>query len=365
MLGPRALNRALLARQHLLERVSSGALVEVEHLVGMQAQAPLSPYVGLWSRLDAFDPAELAAAIEDRRAVRTSLMRSTIHLVTAPDALDLRAWTQPALTRGFLSSPFARRLDGIAIDEIAALGSEIVRDGAFSRAALGRRLAERWPEGDQDAMAYALTSHVPMVQVPPRGVWGRGGPVAWTSQEAWLGRPVSDRPDAGRIVTRYLAAFGPATIADLGAWSGLTRLGPIVEALRPDLVTDRDENGRELFDVPVAPRPDPDTPAPPRFLPEYDNVLLGHADRSRIIPAGRAIPLPPGNGASMGTILVDGMYAGTWRIARASDRATLTIESFQALASADREALEVEGARLLGFVADGFEPVIVMETSTT
>ena len=145
----------------------------------------------------------------------------------------------------------------------------------------------------------------------------------------------------------------------------MTRLGPVSTTSEPDLATFRDTDGRELFDLPDAPRPDPDTPAPPRFLPEYDNVLLGHADRSRIIPAGRAIPLPPGNGASMGTILLDGMYAGTWRIARASGRATLTIEPFEPLRPADREALEVEGARLLDFAADGFEPVIVMETLAT
>ena len=145
----------------------------IEHLVGLQAQAPLSPYVGLWSRLDDFDPDDLAVAIEDRRAVRTSLMRSTIHLVTARDALTLRSWTQPALTRGFMSSPFARRLGGIDIAELAAVGREILRDTALSRAALGRRLADRWPDGDQEAMAYAVSSHVPLVQVPPRGIWGR------------------------------------------------------------------------------------------------------------------------------------------------------------------------------------------------
>ncbi len=165
-------------------------------------------------------------------------------------------------------------------------------------------------------MAYAVTAHLPLVQVPPRGVWGRGGPVAWTSMEHWLGGQIDERPDAGRWIIRYLAAFGPATVADIQAWSGVTGLRPAVEALRPELVTVRDHDGRELFDLPDAPRPDPDTPAPPRFLPEYDNVLLGHADRSRIIPPGRSIPLPPGNGASLGTILVDGMYAGTWRIAR-------------------------------------------------
>jgi hypothetical protein len=183
--------------------------------------------------------------------------------------------------------------------------------------------------------------------------------------ERWLGRPPDERPDAGRWILRYLAAFGPATVADIQAWSGVTGLRAAVEALRPELVTVHDQEGRELFDSPGAPRPDPDIPAPPRFLPEYDNVLIGHADRSRIIPPGRSIPLPPGNGASMGTILVDGMYAGTWRIARSRGRATLSIHPFDALRPGDRAALEVEGARLLAFAASGSDPDIVVETSSS
>jgi hypothetical protein len=212
-------------------------------------------------------------------------------------------------------------------------------------------------------MAYAVAAHLPLVQVPPRGVWGRGGQVAWTSMERWLGGRIDLRPDAGRWIVRYLAAFGPATVADIQAWSGVTGLRPVVEGLRPELVNVRDHTGRELFDVPDGPRPDPATPAPARFLPEYDNVLLGHADRSRIIPPGRSIPLPPGNGASMGTILVDGMYAGTWRIARSSGRATLSIHPFHVLRPDDRVALELEGARLLTFAARGSDPDIVVETS--
>jgi hypothetical protein len=365
MLGPRALNRALLARQLLLARDDMPSLLAVEHLVGMQAQAPLAPYVGLWSRLEGFDPRDVAAAIEGRTAVRTSLMRSTIHLVTARDAFALRSWTQAALTRGFASSPFSKRLEGIDIESLVAYGREIVSDASLSRAALGRSLAVRWPDGDQEAMAYAVAAHLPLVQVPPRGVWGRGGQVAWTSMRRWLGGQIDERPDAGRWIVRYLAAFGPATVADIQAWSGVTGLRLAVEAQRTELVTVRDHEGRELFDLPDAPLPDPDTPAPPRFLPEYDNVLIGHADRSRIIPAGRSIPLPPGNGASMGTILVDGMYAGTWRIARSGGRATLSIRPFDALRPEDRAALEIEGARLLAFSATGSDPDIVVETSSS
>ncbi|MFL5641841.1 MAG: winged helix DNA-binding domain-containing protein [Chloroflexota bacterium] len=365
MLDARALNRALLARQHLLERVSTTAIDEIEHLVGMQAQAPLAPYVGLWSRLVDFDTAELATAVEDRRVVRSSFMRSTIHLVTASDAFPLRAWTQPALTRGFASTPFARRLAGIDLDALVDFGREVLDDKPLNRAALGRRLAERWPDGDQEAMAYAVTTHIPLVQVPPRGVWGLGGAVAWTPMELWLGPRVEEDPDPTRWIVRYLRAFGPATLADVSSWSGVTRLGQVMADLRPSLVSFRDVHKRELFDLPDAPRPDPDTPAPPRFLPEYDNILLGHADRSRIMPPGRGIPLLPGNGGSSGTILVDGMYAGTWAIARSGERATLRIVPFEPLSPDERTALEREGARLLEFAAKGYRPDIVTERPTT
>src|SRR3954452_20766129 len=217
MLGPRALNRALLARQHLSERVSATALAEIEHLVGMQAQAPLAPYVGLWTRLTEFRTEELAAAVEDRRAVRASLMRWTIHLVTARDALPLRAWTQPALTRAFASTPFAKRLTGIDLEAVVPFGREVLDEKPLDRAALGRRLAERWPDADQEAMAYAVTSHVPLVQVPPRGVWGHGGAVAWAPMEQWLG----SQPDEGGRPRGRGGSSGPP-LRQTGAAAGAT-----------------------------------------------------------------------------------------------------------------------------------------------
>ena len=216
---------------------------------------------------------------------------------------------------------------------------------------LGRRLAERWPDVPASSLSAIVGYLVPLVHVPPRGVWGQTGPVARTTLTGWLGRPLATEPAPETLVMRYLAAFGPASLADIGAWSGLTRLRAIVDRLRPDLATFRDAGGRELLDLPDAPRPDPDTPAPVRFLPEYDNVLLGHADRSRIIPAGRSIPLPPGNGATMGTILLDGMFGGTWRISRDAGRATLTVRPFDAIGVMEQRAVEAEGERLLAFAA--------------
>jgi hypothetical protein len=251
----------------------------------------------------------------------------------------------------------------VDLTEILAAGRALLAERPRTSRQLASLLVERWPEIPADSLAYAVGYLVPLVHVPPRGVWGTSGPVARTTMEGWLGRPLERDPAPDQMVLRYFAAFGPASVMDVQAWSGLTRLREVVERLRPRLRTFRDERGRELFDLPDAPRPDPETPAPPRFLPEYDNILLGHADRTRIIPAGRAIPLAPGNGATMGSILLDGMLAGTWRIARA-ERPTLTIEPFEPVDPAERTVLEEEGARLLAFAA-GVDGEIVVRPPTS
>jgi len=362
VLSRKALNRALLARQSLLDRSPMGAEAAIEHLVGLQAQAPLAPYVGLWSRLTGFATDSLAAALLDRRAVRASLMRVTIHLVTAPDALLLRSLLRPVMERGWRASSFSRDLAGIDLEALLAFGRTLIDERPRTRAELAPLLAERWPDRPPNSLVYAITYLLPVVQVPPRGVWGTTGSPAWTTIEAWLGAPLDPAPSKAAVVRRYLGAFGPATVSDATAWSGLSGLRPVVDAMRGDLLAVRDEAGRELFDLPDAPRPDPDMPAPPRFLPEYDNVLIGHADRSRVIPPGRRIPLPPGEGATRGTVLVDGMFAGLWRLDRPRDGAvaTLVIEPFARIATADRRALEAEGAGLLGFVAVGRKPEVVI-----
>jgi winged helix DNA-binding protein len=360
VLGQRALNRALLARQSLLRRDAAPAEAAIAHLVGMQAQAPLAPYVGLWSRIAGFHPGELATLLLERRVVRTWVMRSTIHLVTASDALALVPLLRPVVERAFRGTQFARDLAGVNLDELLATGRGLIEERPRTRAELAPILAERWPGVPPDSLVYALSYNLPVVQATPRGVWGRTGPSAVTTIDAWLGRPTEAEPDVSAIVLRYLGAFGPATVMDCQAWCGLTRLRPVFERLRPRLEAFRDEQGRELFDLPDAPRPDADVGAPMRFLPEYDNVLLGHADRTRIIPAGRRIPLPPGDGAARGTILVDGRLAGEWRIERSRDRSTakLVVEPFVALAPAERTATEAEGLELLAFVAPGSVPEV-------
>ncbi|HSS51974.1 MAG TPA: winged helix DNA-binding domain-containing protein [Thermoanaerobaculia bacterium] len=345
VLGQRALNRALLERQMLLRRATLPISEAVEHLVGLQAQSPSAPYIGLWSRLDGFRFDDLAGLIERRALVRIALMRSTIHLVTAADCLALRPVIQSVLDRG-LKGTYGRRLQGVDAGRLAAAGRALVEERPLIGSELGQLLQEQWPHHDADALANAVRAWVPLVQVPPRGIWGASGQATHTSAEAWLGRTLAAdrRPD--EMIQRYLASFGPATLKDMQVWSGLTGLREAVERLRPVLVTFRDEKGAELFDLPDAPRPDPSLLAPPRFLPEYDNLLLSHADRTRVI-ADEHRPVV----FTKGTVLLDGFVRGIWKLDRNRDAAHLIVEPFKRLSTPDRTALADEGARLLNAAA--------------
>jgi hypothetical protein len=349
VLGARALNRATLTRQLLTERVARPALDVVEHLIGMQAQAPFPPYFGLWTRIAAFEAAELAHALLDRRAVRVVLMRGTVHLVTARDVGLLRPLVQPLLDRDLRrNSQHAAGLAGLDLDALASAAREVLAAGPLTAGELGAALARRWPDRPPAALAHAARGVLPLVQVPPRAVWGRRGRTAYQPADVWLGRELDGVADPTAVVTRYLAAFGPATVADIQTWSGLTRLREVVAGM--DLVAYADDQGRELHDLPTAPRPDPDLPVPVRFLPEFDNVLLSHADRTRIISEQfrrRLFGSP--NGVFPGTFLVDGFVRGTWRLTRTRAAATLTITPWAAVGEEDRAALAAEGARLLEF----------------
>jgi Winged helix DNA-binding domain len=346
-LSLRAMNRALLARQLLLEREARPALDAVEHLVGMQAQVPVDPYVGLWARLDGFDPAELSGLVAQRAAVRATLMRATIHLVSARDALFLRPLMQPVPIRTF-NGQFGRRVDGIDREALLAAGRELVEARPRTRAQLRAELAARWPEHDAEALAFAVTFIVPLVQVTPRGLWGRSGQATWTTIEAWLGRPLEPAPSLEDLVLRYLAAFGPATVMDIQAWCGLTRLREVIERLGPRLRTFRCEDGRELLDLPDAPRPDPDTPAPVRFLPEFDNVALAHADRGHVIDGGGEYTPVAGRGGWRGALMVDGWARALWRLTQENG---LRVETFGAVDKREHGAIEAEGRRLVAFLA--------------
>ena len=347
VLTTRALNRTLLHRQLLLGREHWGAADVIEHLVGMQSQVPLAPFVGLWNRIAAFAPAELDALMTSRTAVRTSLMRTTLHLVTARDALALRPVFQPVLERAFRSQrTFRQGVDGMDMEEVLRVGRAVLDAEPLTNVELGRRLSAQWPDRDPSALAYAIRFQVPVVQVPPRGLWGRTGPAAMTTMSGWLGTPVGASGDVGAVLLRYLRAFGPASLADMRTWSWLTGLGAVVESLGSQVLTYRDERGRALLDAADAPILTGEEPAPVRFLPEYDNALLSHEDRSRIMRAGYREAV-----FTRGAVLVDGFVVGAWRVERAARATTLSVELFEAVAASDRGDVEAEGHALLRFVA--------------
>ncbi len=355
VLGRRALNRALLERQGLLRRQDVPAIDMIEHLVGMQAQEPDDPYIGLWTRLEGFRAEELSGLISDRQAVRASLMRATIHLVSADDCLRLRPVVQPVLERDvYPNSTYGReRLAGLDMMALLEAGRELLDDKPRTNAELRSLLGARWPERDPAALAYAVRGLLPVVHIPPRGIWGESGPVALSTVETWIGRGVESDREPDEMVLRYLRAFGPATVSDVRTWSKLTGLRTVVELLRPRLRTFRDEHGRELFDVPDAPLPDPDTPAPPRFLPRFDNALLSHADRGRIIgDEYRKRIIASGGMGSVGTVLVDGLVRGTWKTERIRKKATLLIEPFEVLPKKYRDTVAEEGERLVRFITE-------------
>ncbi|MGC5776357.1 winged helix DNA-binding domain-containing protein [Paenibacillus pabuli] len=350
VLGPRALNRALLARQMLLSRVNLPTLEVIERLVGLQAQAPTAPYFGLWTRIEDFHPDELSQLYLNHKVVRIALMRSTLHLVSAGDCLDLRPLVQSAHDRG-LKGTYGKRLVGLDLNELASAGRALIEAQPLTFNELGKRLGERWPDHDPSVLAAAIRVLLPLVQVPPRGLWGNHGQAAHTSAEQWLGHPLSSESSVEKFVLRYLVAFGPATVKDIQVWSGLTRMSEVIKKLRPQLAVFRDEHGRDLFDLPDAPRPDAQTPSPPRFLGEFDNMLLSYADRSRIIDEAYRKQVFTVNGIIRSTLLIDGFVSGIWKIQREHGTATLSIELFKQLSTEDHCAVMEEGAKLLKFAA--------------
>jgi hypothetical protein len=351
LLDRRALNRALLARQLLLRRVEMPVLDAVEHLVGLQAQEPLPPYIGLWSRLRAFDPNELGRMLTDREVVRLTLMRGTVHLVTVGDALLLRPLVQVVIERSH-NAAFGRRMGNADPRELATAVRELLANEPLAARELGRRLVARGIGADAEAIGNAARVFVPLVQLPPRRVWGASGRARYAPIEDWTGGALESDPSIDDIVMRYLRAFGPASIMDMQKWSGLTRLNEAFERLRPRLLTFRDEDGRELFDIPDAPRPDRDVRAPVRFLGEYDNILLGHADRRRIIPEDFPSEAMLAAGRFVSNVLVDGMLRATWWIERdGKRRAALVVRPFRKLSRVERNDVAAEARGLIDFVA--------------
>ena len=361
LLDDRTLNRALLARQHLLTRTTEPLPALIEHLVALQAQNPTSPYLALWSRREGFMPAELGALLESRQAVRIGCLRATIHLVMARDVHALRPVVQGVMERNYFSQGQHRRgLEGVDLTELVRHARELLASGPMTNVQLGAKLAERWPSAPAQLIGNAARAFVPLVQIPPRGVWGQSGQPTWDLADHWLAEPVATTAAVGAVhdlVRRYLRVFGPATAADVQTWSGLAGIAEVLERMG-GLVTYRNTRGQRLWDVADGLFVDPATPAPPRFLPDYDNLILSHADRARIVSEAVRMRLVRPNMVVPGTVLVDGFVRGTWTFDKPAKKrpGRLTITLLEAVAARLQPALLAEGERFATFLGDGRAP---------
>lgn len=311
MLGRRDLNRTLLLRQHLLERAEISVPAMIEHLIGLQGQESLPPYLALAARIEGFDPHELSGALQARDAVRFLSLRGTIHVLAPNDALSLREWVQPALDRQHRTNAMSRPAREVPPKELVAATRRLLRAGPLPVKELGAQLAMIFPGVPAGPLAHSARELVPMVQVPPRGLWGRSGGVTYQTVDGYLGRTAT-MPDVRALVRRYLRAFGPATAADMTTWSGVTRLGPMFSAMREELMEVECEDGRKRYDVPDAPYADADTHAPVRLLGTYDNLWLSHAHRDHVVPEDVRGRWMGANGGVANTIFVDGFMSGLW-----------------------------------------------------
>ncbi len=349
ILSQKALNRALLARQMLLAREAVPPLEAIQRLVGLQAQQAQPPYVGLWTRVEGFERAMLHALLHSRDVVRSTLMRGTLHLMGATDYVALRSSLQPGLTAG-MNAVLRDRVKDMDIPGLVAEARKIFRANSGTFTELRTALIDRFPEADERAMGYAVRTHLPLVSVPDESEWGFRADAPFADAESWLGRAPGGEAQTQSLVLRYLAAFGPATATDIQTWSGLSGLRGILEELRPNLLTFRDDRKRELFDLPEAPRPSEDSPAPVRFLPGFDNLILSHADRTRIIADEHRPRVTTKNLLVLPTFLVDGFVAGLWKCTRVKKSATLTLTPFTPLSATVKKQLTKEGERLARFL---------------
>jgi hypothetical protein len=344
----RQLGRATLARQMLLEREQATATEAVERLCGMQAQEPRPPFVGLWTRIEGFDSGDLSKALNDRSVVRAMLMRATLHLMSARDYVAFRPVLQPVLAGAMrIGGDFAKGLD---LDEVLPAARELLDERPRGFDELRKLLQEQFPDVNHRALGYAVRLHVPLVMVPTDDRWAFQRVSEFTPADAWLDQPLVEEDAPEELVRRYLAAFGPAAAADLQTWSGLKGMKKTLDGLRDELAVFRDEAGRELFDLPGAPRPDPDTPAPARFLPDFDNLVLAHKDRSRIVADEHRGKLTTKNLRVRATFLWDGLVRGTWKSERKGKKARLEIEPFEKLPRGAAKPLKEEGEALLRFL---------------
>lgn len=361
VVSQRQLNRTTLQRQFLLERTDRDPVEVVEHLVGLQAQEPPDPYLAMWSRCTDFDPEAFGALLTDRTVVRIVVMRGTIHLVTADDCCFLRPLVQPVLDRELtIHQQYKADLATMDLEPVLAFARPLLSETPLPGSKLRAAIAEQFPDLNAAAAAYACRNHLALVQIPPRGVWGKTLQVTNTPAEAWLDRPLRTDATVDEMVLRYLAAFGPASPADATAWSGLTGMRAVFDRLAPQLRTYRSEADRELFDLADAELADPDLPAPVRFLPEYDNVLLSHKDRTRFFPETSSTQFDDAR-FFKGTALHDGLVVATWWIERDKPHtsSTLHVSPTVPLGKAPLREVRAEAERMLAFREPGTDRLAV------
>ena len=342
----RRLNRTLLDRQHLLARTDMAVPEMVGHLVGLQAQENLPPYLSLAARLADFDPEDVSRGLEDRSLVRLLTMRGTIHLLAAHDALTLRQWTQPCQDRERRSSQNTKPALHLDTDTFNDAVRTVLADEPLPVKALGEALAATFPDVPANALSQLARVNQPLAQVPPRGTWKRSGGVVYQYVDRWVGRPLSD-PDPPTIVRRYLRAFGPASGADVTAWSGVTGMAGVLKTM-DDLEVHEDPDGRRLFDVAGGALADEETPAPVRLLGTYDNVWLSHAGRDRVTEPDKRKRWMGVNGGMASVLFVDGMLEGLWR---ADDDRVEVLDLFRRLTRQERAELDEETARVEALLA--------------
>ncbi|HLY13363.1 MAG TPA: winged helix DNA-binding domain-containing protein [Candidatus Limnocylindrales bacterium] len=362
------LSRASLARQLLLEPASLDPVTAVEQLVALQAQEPASPYLALWTRLAGFKAADLHQAFHDRTVVKGTLLRVTLHVVSARDyrlywpalAPRLRHWREPMLRQVGLG-PEIEALAGQA----AAFAAE-PRFGTELRDHLPALTGDPGPAGQTDSW-WAIRPFLPFLMAPGEPPWSFGRRPRFVAAQSWLGTELAD-PGAGlrHLIERYLAGFGPAGIDDIHKFSHIPApvLRAVMEAPGAGLLTFRDSKGRRLYDVPDAPLPPGDTPAPVRFLPMWDSLLLAYADRDRVMPAAQRPMVIRKNGDFLPTFTVDGLVAGLWRADRVDGRSQVTPLPFAPLKPDVQDAVMAEAARLERFI-EPLEPAVYSRYATT
>ena len=346
----------------LLAREAVSPLSAIERLVGLQAQQAQPPFVGLWTRVVGFERAALLRLLQSREIIRATLMRGTLHLMSAADYLALRGALQPGLSAG-MRAVLRERVKDLDIPALMALARRCFEERPRTFTELRDVFLEAVPDADERAMGYVVRTHLPLVMVPDASDWGFPADADFAVAESWLGKAPGLEEMADSLVLRYLAAFGPAAAVDVQTWSGLSRIQDVLERLRPQLRTFRDERKRELFDLPDAPRPAEETPAPMRFVPGFDNLVLSHADRTRIIADEHRTRVTTKNLQVLPTFLVDGFVAGTWKTARGKKAATLTLSPFARLPAAAKAQLAEEAKALLRWLEpDADRPTIDFET---